>query len=258
MMRKTADKTKEILDNIKRLVSDSETERSKATLFLEKQGLAFVLAFLENYDRFDYDQAMAAIKLSATVPFDRATKKEAKSADEILKYLVIRHANEKNDALTSMWLTLFGRFGGMHTIPIIARSLLSKDKRIRANAVEALGKIGGDGVKDLLLPYLKDSSNRVKANTAIALWEFNELRSVIRKAFDEMIVDRDKWMKASAFYAFGELKADEFVQILLNSIDDSDEDVCRNAFLALVSYAEQYSGMEDLVEEKKPVPRSRK
>lgn len=253
MMRKTVDKTKEIIENIKKLSADNETDLSKAALSLEKHGLNFVSVFLENYDSFNMEIIMKAIKASLNIHTDENSKKDAKILDSILKRLVVIYANEKNDNMVSMWLTMLGKYGNVHTIPVIARSLLSEDKRIRANAVEAIGNIGGGQVKELLLPYLKDSSNRVKANTAIALWEFNELRSVVKKAFDEMIVDRDKWMKASAFYAFGEIKADEFVQILLNSIDDSDEDICKNAFLALVGYAEQYSGVGDIAPEKKPV-----
>jgi HEAT repeat protein len=244
MMKKTVDVTKEIIDNIKKLDLECEAEQSKACLKLEKQGVRFIDALLENYNSFNAKQIAAACKIATGIKIDCESKKDSKFLIPIINNLIIRLKNDEDKMQMTIWLTLLGKMGNVHTIPVIAGLLMSDDKRIRANAVEALGKIGGDKVKEFLVPYLKDSSNRVKANTAIALWEFNELRSKIRKVFDEMIKDRNKWMKASAFYAFGEIKADEFVQILLNSIDDSDEDVCRNAFLALVSYAEQYGDDE--------------
>ncbi|HOT77727.1 MAG TPA: HEAT repeat domain-containing protein [Candidatus Wallbacteria bacterium] len=244
MMKKTVDVTKEIIDNIKKLDLECEAEQSKACLKLEKYGVRFIDTLLENYHSFNARQIMIAGKIAVNIKIDGDSKKDSKYFIPIINNLIIRLKNDDDKMQMTIWLTLLGKLGNVHTIPVIAGLLMSEDKRIRANAVEALGKIGGDKVKELLVPYLKDSSNRVKANTAIALWEFNELRSKIRKVFDDMIKDRDKWMKASAFYAFGEIKADEFVQILLNSIDDSDEDVCRNAFLALVSYAEQYGDEE--------------
>lgn len=246
MMRKTIDKAKEVVEFIKRLDSDSEDEIFKASLNLEKSGLYFLKTFLENYDEFNKKQASKSFQIILSMKIDLDSKKEAKYIDQIIKNIVIRFNNEADSNMLSVWLSVLGRLGNMHTIPVIAKALLSNDKRVRANAVEALGKIGGEQVKELLVPYLKDSSNRVKANTAIALWEYGELREAVRQAFNEMVRDKDKWMKASAFYAFGEIKAEEFLQTLIGSLDDNDEDVCRNAFLALVSYAEQYSDLDGL------------
>jgi|GEM_PF-4521493 len=244
MMKKTTDTSKEIIEYIKKLDSEPESEQSSVILKLEKSGLVFLHVLLENYHGFTNKQVLSACKIALSLKTDLNSKKDSKYYIPIINNLVIRLKNDEDSTLASMWLTLLGKLGNVHTIPVIASLLMSDDKRIRANAVEALGKIGGEKVKELLVPYLKDSSNRVKANTAIALWEFNELRSKVRKAFDEMIKDNNKWMKASAFYAFGEIKAEEFIQILLSSIDDNDEDVCRNAFLALISYAEQYGDGE--------------
>jgi len=246
MMRKTIDKTKEIVENIKKLDAESEQDSSKAALNVEKYGAQFLSVFLENYDNFNLSQINRACKIALTLPLDPESKKDSKYYDTILQKLVVRYSNEKNNQNLTIWLSLIGKIGNLHAIPIIARSLMSTDKRVRANAIEALGKIGGSQVKELLLPYLNDSNNRVKANTAIALWEYDDLRAKIKKIFDKMVNDPNKWMKASAFYAFGEIKAGEFLQILVNSLDDNDEDVCRNAFLALVGYAEKYSGFEDI------------
>lgn len=247
MMRKTIDKAKEIIENIKRLDAESEPESSKAALNLEKYGAHFLSVFLENYESFTHAQAGRAMKIALALALDPSSKKDSKYYDEILQKLVIRYSNEKNNQNLTVWLSLIGKIGNLHAIPIIARSLMSADKRVRANTVEALGKIGGAQVKELLLPYLNDSNNRVKANTAIALWEFDELRAKIKKVFDKMVNDPNKWMKASAFYAFGEIKAGEFLQILVDSLEDNDEDICRNAFLALVGYAEKYSDLGTVI-----------
>ncbi len=131
------------------------------------------------------------------------------------------------------------KVGDEAVIEILAEFLKHPDRRIRANAVEALGIMNSRKIKDLLMPYLEDPDNRVRANTAVALWKFPEIREKVKQAFEEMLRNENKWMKASAFYAFGEIGIREFLEQLVNDLYNSDEDLAKNAFLALVSYSEK-------------------
>ncbi|MCK9224345.1 MAG: HEAT repeat domain-containing protein, partial [Candidatus Muirbacterium halophilum] len=91
----------------------------------------------------------------------------------------------------------------------------------------------------LLLPVMEtEKDNRVLANTAIALWQFEEIREKVKETFSKMIKNDEKWMRASALYAFGETQIEDFLHYLLSSLEDEDEDVCRNAIIALVGYSE--------------------
>lgn len=128
-------------------------------------------------------------------------------------------------------------------IPLLANFLASPDKRIRANTVETLSEISSsEDVRVLLFPFLQDQDNRVKANTALALWKYEELRGYIREIFDSMTRDERKWMRASAYYAFGEIGLMEFTNRLLDGLDDRDEDACKTAVVALIGYCERFVG----------------
>lgn len=127
-------------------------------------------------------------------------------------------------------------------IPLLATFLASPDKRVRANTVETISEISSsDDVRALLFPFLQDQDNRVKANTAVALWKYEELRGSIRKVFDGMTMDERKWMRASAYYAFGEIGLNEFINRLLEGLEDSDEDACKTAVVALIGYCERFA-----------------
>lgn len=127
-------------------------------------------------------------------------------------------------------------------IPLLANFLASPDKRVRANTVETISEISSsDDVRALLFPFLQDQDNRVKANTALALWKYAELRGAIRDVFDGMTRDERKWMRASAYYAFGEIGLVEFINRLLDGLDDKDEDACKTAVVALIGYCERFA-----------------
>lgn len=146
---------------------------------------------------------------------------------------------EEEDFLKANIITAIGNMADVKDIPRLAKFLKHPERRIRANAVEALSKIGDRDIIDLLLPVIEnEKDNRVLANTAIALWKFEDIREKVKKTFKKMIKDEEKWMRASALYAFGETQIEDFIHYLLSSLEDEDEDICRNAIIALVGYSE--------------------
>ncbi|MGM0608514.1 MAG: HEAT repeat domain-containing protein [Candidatus Muiribacteriota bacterium] len=146
---------------------------------------------------------------------------------------------EENLSVKATILIMLGDIADEKIIPRLAKFLKDSDRRIRANTVEALSKIGDRKIIDLLIPVIEEEKdNRVLANTAIALWKFEDIREKVLQVFKKMTEDREKWMRASALYAFGETEVSEFLEFLLESVEDEDEDICRNALIALVGYSE--------------------
>jgi HEAT repeat protein len=136
-------------------------------------------------------------------------------------------------------------------IPFIAKFLRDDDNRVRANTVEALSIFGSEKLKEILLPMIKDPDNRTKSNTLIALWKYEELREYIKKTFAEMLSDESRWMRASAFYAFGEIGLEEFTDECIKALNDKDEIIAKNAILALISYAENSLNTDNYKENEK-------
>jgi len=134
---------------------------------------------------------------------------------------------------------MIGEIGNEDHIPRLSKFLKHEERRIRANTVEALSKIGDRRIVDLLEPLVEnEQDNRVLANTAIALWKFEDKKEVVSDIFRKMSHDPEKWMRASALYAFAETGISEFYEFLLSSLTSEDEDICRNAILALIGYSE--------------------
>jgi HEAT repeat protein len=211
------------------LDSNDEEMVSQNSLELENMGAPAVPAMLELWVKFNVRQKQRTLDILSRVDTSKATKK-----------LIDIFELEDNPAFRASLITLIGQGGAIETIPFLSQALKSGDRRIRANAVEAIAKVGGSTIVELLVPLLKDPSNRVKANTAKALWGFDEVREKVKQAFDEMLKDDSKWMRASAYFAFGEIRVMDFFQDLLNALGTDDEDIARNVVVALVGYAEKY------------------
>jgi HEAT repeat protein len=149
-------------------------------------------------------------------------------------------ASINSKVLLSVFLSSFKDYCTVEFLPCIAPYLKDDDKRVRANAVEAISAISNsESARKLLIPYLKDKDNRVKANTALALWKYEDMRESLCSIFDDMAGDHSKWMRASAYYAFGEIGIQEFLNRLLDALEDKDADACKTAVVALVSYCEK-------------------
>ncbi|MDD2716283.1 MAG: HEAT repeat domain-containing protein [Candidatus Wallbacteria bacterium] len=161
------------------------------------------------------------------------------------KFLVEWLNQEKNDKVIARLLIVIGELRHEEFLEQLLPFLKSSDRRVRANAVEGIGKIESEKIKEHLLPLLEDGDNRVRANAAMALWAYPKMREQVRGIFMSMLSNKDKWMQASALYAFGELGINDFLDYLFNYLMNEDEDICRNALIALLGFAEKaLSGRE--------------
>ena len=127
-----------------------------------------------------------------------------------------------------------GRIANPKTLNFTKTCLKHPLPRLRANAVEALAMfdIPDDELVIALAPMLRDKNNRVVGNAIVALWGTREQDSV-RKAIDAMIQHANKWHRAAAAFALGEINTEESANILVKLLRDPDEDVRNNAAKAV-------------------------
>jgi len=162
--------------------------------------------------------------------------------EEVFNFFKNRIFDKNEDKRLAAKMTiLLGSMGHIEAVPLLANCLKVEDKRIKANAVEALAAIGGKEARELLVPLLKDKDNRVRANAALALWKYDDLKEHVLATFEDMLKDNSKWMKASAYYAFGEIGLPQFTDILMEALKDKEEVVAKNAVIALIGYAEKFA-----------------
>lgn len=108
---------------------------------------------------------------------------------------------------------------------------------IRARGVEVLGEELVNEkdctvVERLLVPFLEDKNNRVRANAVKALYSHN--KELAMRTLRKMVQDRDSWMRLSAAWVLGEIGGPEATKILLTLIEDPDYKVQKRVLKSLV------------------------
>lgn len=140
---------------------------------------------------------------------------------------------EANEKVRAMIIATMGLIGTADDVPLISPGLEDEDPRVRANAIESLDMVSSDeAVIELIVPYLQDFNNRVKANAAMSLWNRGGLRmlALLEKMLHE---NPDRWHRASAAYALGEIGNLQAQKVLIDCLDDSESVVRSNIIKAL-------------------------
>ncbi|MCO4783880.1 MAG: HEAT repeat domain-containing protein [Candidatus Cloacimonetes bacterium] len=101
---------------------------------------------------------------------------------------------------------------------IIMKYLSHHNDRVRSNAIEGLVNILEPKDRLLIVPLLKDTSNRVIGNAILAVWPSFKNKSMA--SFNELVNSRHKLCQLTAVYCIGELRDPNLkhqVQTLLHS-----------------------------------------
>ncbi len=118
----------------------------------------------------------------------------------------------------------------------LAPHLQSDDDRIRANAVETVGRLGTPSrVNTLVLPLMRDPNNRVRANAikVVGLINFPNVHDSLR----QMLASPHVRMRESAVYAICELKpSKDVLQCLAGALKDEYDGVRLRAIIGLVKF----------------------
>ncbi|MFZ2961086.1 MAG: HEAT repeat domain-containing protein [Candidatus Ozemobacteraceae bacterium] len=157
---------------------------------------------------------------------------DAKTAQVVAGHL---EAEEESHVRATLVKTL-GIIGDEKMLPVLALYLEDADSRVRANDVEAVAKlnVGKAALKKALLRVSDDPSNRVRANTAMALLSIGEKKG--QEMLRDMIASKDEYMRASASYALGELRETGDRAVILKLLEDTSWLVRKNAVQALVKH----------------------
>lgn len=152
--------------------------------------------------------------------------------DKTVEILTALLRKEKNPFVKATVAVALGNTGQMKALTALVGLLRDTDARVRANAVEAVTQLGDPLVVNMLTPLLDDTNSRVKTNVAMALWKFGGLRMV---GFLEGMLSagHDKWDRASAAFALGEIGGFQAMSSLVSSLYDQSPEVKRNVIRSL-------------------------
>jgi len=113
---------------------------------------------------------------------------------------------------------------------------ISSQNRARAKSIEAIAKTINEPslAARLIAPFLDDSNNRVKATACVHMFKYDSVTA--ERKLKEMVDSDDRWMRASAAWACGEiadLSVMSFLEILIEDLDafvrDSALRACKKA-----------------------------
>jgi hypothetical protein len=115
-----------------------------------------------------------------------------------IRNLLARLIKDRDQKIRATAVNLLGKFTSANDLHIILSLLSDSDKRVRANTIEALESLGNQRVIPFLLRYRKDPNNRIRGNTLKAL--FNLGQKDIDGNIVEMLESNDPFMMASALW----------------------------------------------------------
>lgn len=121
----------------------------------------------------------------------------------VLKALRDALKAERGDRALSAIIATYGRVALGDAIFDLAPYLDHADERIVANAIEAMGNARDPRCSDLILPKVMSRHNRVKANSAMALFAAGHFEVI--DSLKPMLMHSDPLMRSSAAFAIGEL-----------------------------------------------------
>ncbi len=119
---------------------------------------------------------------------------------EILAGLV----QDRNEKIRATAVNLLGRIVGPEDQEIVFSLLNDKDKRVRANTVEALEAVGNRKIVPVLIRFRKDPNNRIRGNVLKALYTlgFTDIEEDILG----MLQNPDNFMRASGLWVVSKIK----------------------------------------------------
>ncbi|HOY66776.1 MAG TPA: HEAT repeat domain-containing protein [Candidatus Ozemobacteraceae bacterium] len=139
-------------------------------------------------------------------------------ASEILVNLL--ESEDNNNVFATALLSL-GKYHNPALIAYFQHSLLHSEARIRANAIEALGQLPFPLIEQVVTPYLRDPSNRVKANVMGIFYE-NGLSSRMTNELQRFMTSPNRWERSSGAWLAGTYRIKEAVQALIRLLSDEE------------------------------------
>ena len=147
----------------------------------------------------------------------------------ILPWLM-RLLHHSNPYLRSKAVLLVGR-ASRNIKPEVRKGLTESDVRVRANAVEALGGLDTQEVRELLRSALRDGNNRVVGNAMLSLYRLGD-RTVVPDLV-EMAGHASAAFRATAAWVIGETADPSFMEVLTRMLNDPSVATRKRVFTAL-------------------------
>ncbi len=137
-----------------------------------------------------------------------------------IRTILAKLVTDRDEKIRATAVNLLGKIVGPHDQEIILSLLNDKDKRVRANTVESLESLGNKRMIPILQRFRKDPNNRIRGNVLKTLFTLDNID--IKQDLLEMFETNDNFMMATALWVITQTK--------LHS--PAIEDVCGHCMLS--------------------------
>lgn len=202
---------------------DPALREGAARAMAQRDGAAVEASLLALLEDSSKDVAVAALLALREVGTDNCTV-------PLLRVL----QNSKNVFVRSTAMLTLGRLAPAEAHAAVRKHVKDPDDRIRASAVEALGRGLAENLDDVpvLIEALRDEHNRVVGNAIVGLWEVD--KDVCLKPFSNLMKSPRKVWRSTAAWILGEVQAPELFQAYLPVINtETDKDVVAMAMRSI-------------------------
>jgi len=210
---------------------------------------SFLSGCLEAEDNRIIEEALQTIGILNLMSLAEKLVRHFKHSDEAIRVASIKvtgmlnvptciepivdcYNNESSNKVRATIIEVLGKTRNKKYIKTVALAIKDPDSRVRANSIEALELLGDEEIVEMIYPLLEDSNNRVKANAAKTLWKFGGIR-MIGVLENMLLKEKDKWQRASAAFALGEIGSLQVIKSLTSALNDQEDCVRGNAVKAL-------------------------
>ncbi|HQG28558.1 MAG TPA: HEAT repeat domain-containing protein [Candidatus Ozemobacteraceae bacterium] len=129
--------------------------------------------------------------------------------------------SEDNNNVFATALLSLGKYRKQPLVAYFQHSLLHSEARIRANAIEALGQLPFPLIEVIVTPFLRDPSNRVKANVMCIFYD-NGFGDRISAELDRFMLSPNRWERSSGAWLAGTYRIAQAVRQLIRMLSDEE------------------------------------
>lgn len=195
-------------------------------------------SLIEIIDALEHENSeIRKSSLMALKKFDTFTRKGEKHpfsthrTNVLLKKMFL---GEKDYDIKSLVIGVLAKHNSNRIVPYLLSLLKSAEKHQQADAIQVCGNFNDISLVHYLMPFLKSDDPVVKSRTIVALWQFKKHQMKLLQEIKSMLFSKDKADRMEAYYIFGEIKALQEKNRLLDLLQSKDEDEKLAAAVALV------------------------
>ena len=152
---------------------------------------------------------------------------------QILKTLAV----EKNTFIRATLVSAVGKLGGRGELDALLPFVKDPDARVVANVVQALENIGNPKCVEYIVKLVAHTDNRVRANTVKAIWKYAHTNvtanRIVIERLKEMMFSTKNQMRESAIFVLSEIGDEEAIDLLSIAANDKNPEIKVKAEAAL-------------------------